>query len=149
MTQCHFCGIPADAGFFDRSGVQGAPGPGEEVVLATYDLHRNYCGILLYFSQFADGTGAGSRDVRTTGYRWEIRIDGRPRDPYGGFEHIVNPWGLDGFPVRIRLEPGSQVEFVLSNRNMSPVAHPLTVVGGRILGRYWYDTRYGGAPNPI
>jgi hypothetical protein len=149
VSQCHVCGIPADAGFFDRSAVVGGPNPGEEVVLAAYDLHRNYCGLLLYFSQFAGGPGVTARDVRTEGYRWGIRVDGTPRDPYAGFEHIVNPWGLDGFPIQVRLDPGSRVELVVGNRNPLGTPRRLEVVGGRILGRYWYDTRFGGAPNPL
>jgi hypothetical protein len=45
MNVCQTCGIPWDAGFFDASTIQVAPPEvGREIVLARYQLHRNYCG---------------------------------------------------------------------------------------------------------
>ena len=38
--------------FFDESSIKEAPSIGKEVVLASYQLHRNYCGVLMYFAQF-------------------------------------------------------------------------------------------------
>lgn len=150
MNVCHVCGIPLDASVFDRSRIAKAPDPGEEVVLATYELHRNYCGALLYFAQFVEPRDGGASDnVVTPGYRWAIRIDGHPRQPYEGFEHVVNPWGLSGFPIHLRLDPGSLVEMVVSNNASRGTAPDLSRVGGRLLGRYWYDTRFGGAPNEL
>ena len=58
MSVCHICGIPPDAGFFDASRIIDAPA-GPEDVLARYELHRNYCGLLLHFAQLTD------RDART------------------------------------------------------------------------------------
>lgn len=142
MSVCHVCGIPADAGFFDDSNIKKtAPAPGEEIVLASYQLHRNHCGMLLYFAQF-------TRPARlaTPGYQWQIRCDGQPRDPYLALEHVVNRWGLSGFPVFLRLEEGCTVEFVVRNIGASSL---LQAVGGRILGRHWYNTDYGGAPNRL
>jgi hypothetical protein len=148
MNVCHLCAIPPDAGFFDASSIQAAPQQGQEVVLARYELHRDYCGMLLYFAQFAQFVSPQRSDanqVETPGYQWQIRCDGQPRDPYLTFEHIINPWGLSGFPVYLRLDGGCIVEFVVRNVGASD---NLLRVGGRILGRYWYNTVYSGAPNP-
>lgn len=145
---CHICGIPWDAGFFDESSIQDAPQSGEEIVLARYRLHRNYCGTLLYFAQFTDVHARRPAEVRTPGYQWQIRCNGQPRDPYLTFEHIINPWGLSGFPIALRLEEGCTVE--LAVRNVGATGRDaLKLVGGRILGRYWYNTVYGGAPNRL
>ncbi|MFN8679187.1 MAG: hypothetical protein U0Z70_22590 [Thermomicrobiales bacterium] len=146
---CPTCHIPTDAGFFDESTISTAPGlgPGEqqEVVLAEYRLHRNYTGVLLYFAQFA--TSQREAVVETPGYRWEIRCSGQPLDPYLSMDHIVNPWGLNGFPLALRIPEGSVLQFVVSAVGDSDP--PLVKVGGRILGRYWYNTDYGGAPNRL
>ena len=32
MSECHICGIPADAGFFDQSSVVAPPAPGQEML---------------------------------------------------------------------------------------------------------------------
>ena len=58
------------------------------------------------------------------------------------------PWGLAGFPVSLRLEEGCLVEFVI-RRAGDDRDKTLTKVGGRILGRYWYNTVYGGLPNRL
>jgi hypothetical protein len=151
MNICHICGIPSDAGFFDASSIKEAPQQAQEVVLARYELHRNYCGMLLYFAQFAQFEPPNPNDptrVDTPGYQWQIRCNGQPRDPYLTFDHIINPWGLSGFPVYLRLDEGCVVEFVV--RNVGPLDEDkLKKVGGRILGRYWYNTIYGGAPNRL
>lgn len=148
MNACHLCGIPVDAGFFDESTVQDAPQSGEERVLARYQLHRNYCGLLLYFAQFTNRYASDPAQVRTPGYQWQIRCDGQPRDPYLTFDRIINPWGLSGFPIALRLDAGCVVEFVVRG-NGDDEDLPLTKVGGRILGRYWYNTLYGGAPHRL
>ena len=149
MTICHICGIPQDAGFFDESDVRKAPKEaGQEIVLARYELHRNYCGLLMYFAQFTDRYAADPTEVETPGYQWQIRCNGQPRDPYLTFKHIINPWGLSGFPVYLRLEEGCTLEFTIRNLG-DDQGKPLGTVGGRILGRTWYNTIYGGAPNRL
>lgn len=156
MNVCHICGIPQDAGFFDESNIfkldpSGKEGPslepGQEVVLARYELHRNYCGLLMYFAQFTDVYAGDPKQVQTPGYQWQIRCNGQPRDPYLTFGHIINPWGLSGFPIYLRLEEGCVLEFVI--RNVGDPEKTLNRVGGRILGRTWYNTAYGGAPNRL
>jgi len=148
MNVCHICGIPQDAGFFDESNIKKAPDPGEEVVLASYGLHRNYCGLLMYFAQFTDRFARDPKEVDTPGYQWQIRCDGQPRDPYLTFGHIINPWGLSGFPVYLRLEEGCVLEFAI-RRVGDDQDRTLTKVGGRILGRTWYNPIYGGAPQRL
>ena len=147
MNICHICGIPQDAGFFDESDIKDAPEAGQEIVLARYELHRNYCGLLMYFAQFTNLYAANPADnVQTPGYQWQIRCNGQPRDPYLTFDHIINPWGLTGFPIYLRLEEGCTLEFAIRCSNQD---QKLTKVGGRILGRTWYNTIYGGAPNRL
>ena len=149
---CHVCGIPADAGFFDSSSIADPPTePGQEVVLARYELHRNYCGVLHYFAQFTDAYAADPTQVETPDLRWQIRCNGQPRDPYLTFDRIINPWGLSGFPIHLRLEEGCLVEFVVQFAGLggpivllSSTAPPVLKVGGRLLGRYWYNREYGG-----
>jgi hypothetical protein len=144
MTLCDVCGIPADAGFFDASGIKGAPlQPGQEVVLASYELHRNYCGTLLYFSQFTDAFASDPSKVETDGFHWQIRCNGQPRHPYLTFDRIINPWGMAGFPIHLRLEEGCLVELVI--RRVGTPTLALNKVGGRLLGRYWYNPAYGSA----
>jgi hypothetical protein len=148
---CVNCGIPTDAGFFDESNIVTAPPPGNEAVLARYELHRNYCGMLMYFAQLTRFSTRPARrpdEFRTQGYQWQIRCNGQPRDPYLTFDRIINPWGLSGFPIYLRLEEGSRVELVIRNMGPPPGAE-LAEVGGRILGRYWYDPAYGGAPHNL
>ena len=146
MNVCHMCGIPQDAGFFDEASIKDAPGPGQEIVLARYELHRNYCGVLMSFAQFTDRYASDNAQVRTPGYQWQIRCNGQPRDPYLTFDYILNPWGQSGLPVQLRLEEGCVVELAI--RNVGASGHDaLNVVGGRITGRYWYNTVYGGALN--
>jgi hypothetical protein len=148
MNICPICAIPQDAGFFDESHITEAPGSlGEEVVLARYELHRNYCGMLMYFAQFTTQYAIDPKQVKTPGYQWQIRCNGQPRDPYLAFDHIINPWGLSGFPVYLRLEEGCILEFAIRNVGAQPTEEDL--VGGRILGRYWYNDIYGGAPNRL
>ncbi len=150
MNICHICGIPQDAGFFDDSHIKDAPSLGEEVVLARYELNRNYCGMLMYFSQFTNKYASNPTEVQTPGYQWQIRCNGQPRDPYLAFQHIINPWGLSGFPVYLRLEEGCELEFAIRNLSVNGTdTNKLEKVGGRILGRYWYNTAYGGAPNRL
>jgi hypothetical protein len=150
QNDCHICGIPWDAGFFDEANIRKAPALGQEIVLARYQLHRNYCGVLMSFAQFTNEFANDNAQVRTPGYQWQIRCNGQPRDPYLTFEHILNPWGYGGFPVPLRLEEGCLVELAIRNvRVPEGDKDKLEFVGGRITGRYWYNVEYGGAPNRL
>lgn len=153
-SMCHICGIPSDAGVFDESNIidldqpVAALGPGQELVLARYQLHRNYCGILLHFAQFTDQHAADPRQVQTPGYQWLIRSGGQPLDPYLQFDHIKNPWGSDGLPINLRLGEGAVIELVIRNVNAQR-DQQLGLVGGRIMGRFWYNIVYGGTPHQL
>jgi len=148
MDTCVVCGIPADAGFFDESTVDNPPAPGQELVLASFALNRNYCGSLLYFAQFTDRFARDPVEVDTPGYQWQLRCNGQPRDPYLTFDRIINPWGLAGFPIHLRLEEGCVIELAV-RRTGDDRGKTLSKVGGRILGRYWYNDLYGGAPHRL
>ena len=149
-TVCDVCGIPADASYFDDSSIVDlSTVTGPEVVLAKYELHPNYCGELLYFAQFTDAYAANSVNVVTPNVQWQIRSDGQPLAPWLTFDRIINPWGLTGFPIHIRLREGCLLEFVV--RVTAPVIEialftpaQVNVVGGRLLGRFWYNPAFGG-----
>lgn len=147
---CHVCGIPADASYFDDSSIAGVPDEKHrEVVLAKYELHPNYCGELQYFAQFTDAYATTAAAVETPDLEWQIRSDGQPLAPWLTFRRIINPWGLSGFPIHLRLREGSLTELVVrfvGEASTVPVRDLPQVqrVGGRLLGRYWYNTDFGG-----
>ena len=142
---CHVCGIPADAGYFDSSSIHPAPNVKEpERVLASFQVHPNYCAVLQYFAQFIE-TG----DIPTPDIEWQIRSNGQPLAPWLKFDRIINPWGLNGFPIHVRLRENCLLEFVAkfvapSGGTSIFSVTPPTFVGGRLLGRYWYNTAFGG-----
>jgi hypothetical protein len=147
MNICHTCGIPVDAGYFDEVGFCDTPLKlNEEVVLARYKLNPNYCGVLMSFAQFTDLYARDNTKVQTPGLQWQIRCNSQPRDPYLTFEYILNPWGYAGMPVQLRLEQGGLVEFVVRKVQET---EQIVCVGGRITGRYWYNTDFGGTPNRL
>ncbi|MGH8489138.1 MAG: hypothetical protein ACREXS_09825 [Gammaproteobacteria bacterium] len=153
---CQICGVPSDAGYFDVASIKDAPGFGKnqnkiEVEVARHELHSQYCGTLLYFAQFAD-EGLNRQVIsHTPGYEWIILCNNQPRAPYLPTSLILNPWGYNAFPIQLRLEEGCTVRFVV--RKVAPPAGEseitLSQVGGRLLGRTWYNTIYGGAPNRL
>src|SRR4029077_13306306 len=42
---CPACGLPRDYEHFDESGFACTPGPGQQVVLARFELAPQYCGL--------------------------------------------------------------------------------------------------------
>ena len=207
---CAICGIPLDSQYFDESGVANTPLPGKEVVLASFELSPQYCGVLEYFSQFTDRQAKDYSQIETPGLEWTILLNNRPLYPYIRLNRIVNPWGYGNFKLAIRLDEDATVDFVVrglangsfstairSNITGSPSEQavspdsmanikvgtellidtglneevisvlsltattftaifrnshsaPVTVsgssirkVGGRIMGRYWYNPAYG------
>lgn len=138
---CTICGIPMDSEHFDESGVADAPKVGEEVSLARFELPPQYCGVLEYFSQFTDEHAKDSSKIETLGLQWMILSNKRPLYPYLNLDRIINPWGYGSFQVSIRLDDSATIEFVVRRvNNQAPDIHK---VGGRIVGRYWYNTIYG------
>jgi hypothetical protein len=148
FNTCQICGVPADANAFDVASIKPAPHPGEEVELARYELHPQYCGALLYFAQYAEPVRAlGTEMFRTPGYQWMILCNNQPRDPYLPTDLILNPWGQNAIPVHLRLEEGCVVCLVV--RGVSPQPTELGNVGGRLVGRYWYNVAHGGVPHEL
>jgi hypothetical protein len=150
---CQICSVALDAGYFDVAGIQDAPGVvGGEVEVARYELSPQYCGTLLYFTQYAEESGTKRQVLSSTpGYEWLILCNNQPRAPYLPTNLILNPWGYNALPIRLRLEEGCTLRFVV--RKVTPAAGEtevkLSQVGGRLLGRTWYNTIYGGTPNRL
>jgi hypothetical protein len=145
LASCNVCGIPLDSEYFDESGVAEAPSPGKVVVLARFELPPQYCGVLEYFAQFTDLHAKDPSQIRTPGLEWRILSNNRPLYPYITLDRIVNPWGNGSFPIAIRLDESSTLEFVVrrvGNGN-SDDGDVICTVAGRILGRYRYNTAYG------
>jgi hypothetical protein len=153
---CNVCGLPADSQYFDASNIAPIPAPGRQIVLASFTLPPQYCGRFENFSQYTDLNGRNHAQVRTPGLRWGILVNNRPLHPYLDLQHIVNPWGFGSFPVNIRLDLDARVEFVVRNETyaLDPNQNGnenqwnpafIHLVGGRIVGRYWYNPAYGDA----
>jgi len=172
------CGIPVDADYFDVSGFVGSvtvdidgqsedpfefyrlqaleslPRRGEQKVLASFQLHPQYCGVLTHFAQFTDLYTRDERQILTPGFEWLILQNGKPVFPYIRLEMIVNPWGCNCLPVVIRLDENARLEFVIRNRSIrdedlglvkdTEPTYPIRAFAGRIMGRYWYNESFGG-----
>lgn len=138
---CAHCALPADAQPFDVSSVRTPPDPGRVAVLASFALPPEYCGVLEYFAQFTDAQARDPKLIQTGGLTWSLRVNQRALSPYANLGHIVNPWGIGGFPIRLRLDEGAVVD--LAVRGESPRQTAVTLVGGRIVGRYWYNRAFG------
>ena len=152
---CHVCGIPSDVGYFDVADIHPAPQPGKAVDLVRYQLHPQYCGVLLYFAQYAepvqnDPVAAQQKQIfKTPGYEWLILCNNQPRAPYSPTSVIRNPWGQNAFPIHLKLDEGCLLSFVVRKVTGASGEIPLSRVGGRLHGRHWYNTIYGGAPNRL
>lgn len=152
LNVCHICGVPMDAGYFDVASIKEAPKVGEEVEVARYELNPQYCGTLLYFAQYAEEEGLNQQVIsKTPGYEWIILCNNQPRAPYLPTSLILNPWGYTNLPVHLRLEEGCTLRFVVRKVTPSSGEAKITLskVGGRLLGRSWYNTIYGGTPNRL
>jgi hypothetical protein len=152
---CTVCGMPLDSQRFDVSSIAPVPARGRQVVVASFTLPPQYCGQFENFSQFTDLFGRSCANVRTPGLHWTVLVNNRPLHPYLDLEYIVNPWGYGGFGVRIRLDLDAKVEFVVRNEAYTPDPQNadetqwdpafIHLVGGRIVGHYWYNPAYGDA----
>lgn len=143
---CAACGIPLDSLYFDESSVVAAPSvTGDEVVLARFELPAQYCGILQHFSQFSDAFGDNFRDIQTPTIEWKLLVNNHALFPYINLRHIVNPWGYGSYPVNIRLDEDSTIELI--GRRVTAIGSlpnpTINVIGGRIMGRFWYNASYG------
>lgn len=153
---CPMCGVPIDAKVFDESGVYDLDvRPGDAIVLARVELPPEYCGLLEYLAQYTDQQAQRPEMIRTPGLEWSLRVNGHPLYPYIAFDRILNPWGNGSFQIAIRLDDGAVLELVvrrvgaeapaIAGSARRRVGRPpaITAVGGRIVGRYWYNTAYG------
>lgn len=149
---CAQCNMPLDAKGFDAFGIFPAPEAGSRIVLAHFDLPPQYCGLLEYFSQFTNAFASDPSNVETPGLEWTLLVNSRPLHPYLQMQHILNPWGFGSFQTAIRLDEGVRLEFVIRRLATRPAGAaestpPVTRVGGRIVGRYWYNAAYGDLAN--
>ena len=135
---CPSCGIPQDSEHFDESGFAPMPAPGREALLARFELRRQYCGVLEFFSQFTDEFFGNAAAAETPGLEWRLLVNGRPLNPYTGIQAILNPWGFGSFGIHVRLPEAARLEFLARRRPDAP-ASAITRVGGRICGRYWFN----------
>ena len=144
---CQICRVPLDAGYFDVASIKDAPKEvGKEVEVARYELNPQYCGTLLYFTQYAEDSSGRQVISHTPGYEWIIFCNNQPRAPYLPTKQILNPWGYYALPIHLRLEEGCTVRLVVRKVGET---RGLSQVGGRLLGRSWYNTIYGGTPNRL
>lgn len=137
------CSVPADAKCFDASGYTvKVPPRGEQTVLASFQLHPQYCGVLTHFAQFTDDFAVHPDRILTPGLEWLLLQNGKPVFPYLRLQMIVNPWGQNCLPVLIRLDENAKLEFTI--RNVSHTGDENKLIAGRIIGRYWYNRNFGG-----
>jgi hypothetical protein len=159
MSLCASCGIPIDAGIFDDSSIiniitqgEADPGspksslmPGESLELARFELSPENCGTLLAFAQYTDKYAESPGHVLTPGYEWEISCDDQPLAPWLRFDRVIMPWGLAGFPLAVRLQRESTLRLIIRNQTVGPADENwLRQVGGRLVGRYWFDDEHAG-----
>ena len=143
---CVACGIPLDSLYFDESSVVAPPAvTGDEVVLARFELPAQYCGILQHFSQFSDAFGDNNANIQTPTIEWKLLVNKNALFPYINLRHIINPWGYGSYPVNIRLDEDSTIELVARRVTaIGSLPNPtIDVIGGRIMGRFWYNASYG------
>jgi hypothetical protein len=137
---CARCGMAADSKHFDESRIVALPPIGRHAVLARFELPPQYCGVLEYFSQFTNVQAANPAAIETPGLDWAVLSNGRALAPYLRFDRILNPWGYGSFQVALRIEESATIELVAYNRAYTaPAASAIERVGGRIVGRYWFD----------
>jgi hypothetical protein len=147
---CISCGIPFDSQYFDDSDVVAIDDPrlevGQEIVLARFDLPPQYCGVLQYFAQFTDRFGRDTSRIDTPEIEWKLLVNNHSLFPYLNLRHIVNPWGYGSYPLNIRLDENSSLELVARRVKPDtdvPILDRVKRVGGRIMGRFWYNPSYG------
>lgn len=141
------------------------PRRGEQKVLASFQLHPQYCGVLTHFAQYTDLYARNNSQLFTPGFEWMILQNGKPLFPYTRLEFIINPWGNNCLPVAVRLDENARVDFVIRNRSVNDTdlqavfdpltgqlvtapKYPIRAFAGRIMGRYWYNESFGGRARP-
>lgn len=149
-SSCAICGVPVDAQYFDDSSIvdltEHPLNVGRQLILARFEVHPQYCGVLEYFSQYSDAFSSNNENVLTPGLEWSLLWNKRPLSPYLRFDRILNPWGFGSFQMSIRLPQNAVIELAVKKVSEAKAGEvAIKRVGGRILGRYWYDAQYGEA----
>lgn len=142
------CGIPIDSQYFDDARFDKVPEIGASTLLARFELPSQYCGVLECFSQYTDLASQEPAEVETPGLIWRILVNRQPFSPYNELGVILNPWGYGSFQFSLRLPEAAVVEMVVRRiaEGKSPLSgKSIKRIGGRLLGRYWYNSGYGGA----
>jgi len=137
------CAIPLDSQYFDDGQVVSVPGLGVSETVARIELPAQYCGVLERFAQFTDLQSSHPEEISTPGIIWQILANRQPVFPYHSFSLLLNPWGVNCFPVCIRLPAASTIEMVVTRRELNTATKKIKYVGGRLLGRFWYSSAYG------
>jgi hypothetical protein len=96
--------------------------------------------VLTYFAQFTDAFATSSANIATPNVEWKLLVNNHALFPYINLRHIVNPWGFGSYPINIRLDEGSTIELVARIEDDPGIGS----IAGRIVGRFWYNTSYGG-----
>ena len=150
---CQICGVPVDAGYFDVASFKDAPvgmrarRGGAGALRAASRSTAAPCSI----SPSSRKTGSDARQVisQTPGYEWIILCNNQPRAPYLPTSLILNPWGYNALPRSPAIGGRMRRQSSWSEKLLLPRGRAVTLsqVGGRLMGRSWYNTNYGGAPN--
>ena len=97
------------------------------------------------FPSSATCSAAIPAEVLTPGLLWQLRpTDSRSR-PITSSTSILNPWGFGSYQLGMRLPEGAVLELI-ARRIGEVVASPgkqINLIGGRLVGRYWYNVAYG------
>ena len=142
---CVNCGIPIDSQRFDESSIADVPDVGDEIVLASFDLPAQYCGSLEHVSQFTDLNMRRPDQVDTPGLEWTLLANGRALHPFSRLTHILNPWGFGSYRMDLRLDESAHIELMVrrtADRTSRQPQLRVRDVGGRIVGRYWYNRAF-------
>jgi hypothetical protein len=58
---------------------------------------------------------------------------------------VINPWGCNCLPVLVKLDENARIEIAIRNRSIFDLdLYPIKAFAGRIMGRYWYNSSFGG-----
>jgi hypothetical protein len=143
---CLNCGIPVDSRTFDESRIDVIPDVGGQIVLAAFELPSQYCGALEHVAQFTDLSARRPDQMETPGLEWSLAANGRAVYPFSRLNRILNPWGFGSFRTDLRLDEGARLELIVrrtASRTSRRQGLKVELVGGRIVGRYWYNRGYG------
>jgi hypothetical protein len=143
---CVNCGIPVDSQRFDESSIANVPDVGDEIVVASVDLPAQYCGTLEHVAQFTDLNLRRPDQVDSPGLEWTLVANGRALHPFSRLTRILNPWGFGSYRMDVRLDESAHLELIVRRTAQRTSRNPqlrVQEVGGRLVGRYWYNRGFG------